>query len=32
MAEQNDAGLRDAATMLGVNRVVEATRLRGIYP
>jgi glutamate dehydrogenase (NAD(P)+) len=32
MAELHDVGLRDAAMMLGVNRVVEATRLRGIYP
>ena len=32
MADQHNAGLRDAAMMLGVNRVVEATRLRGIYP
>jgi glutamate dehydrogenase (NAD(P)+) len=32
MADQHKVGLRDAAMMLGVNRVVEATRLRGIYP
>jgi glutamate dehydrogenase (NAD(P)+) len=32
MADQHDVPLRDAAMMLGVNRVVEATRLRGIYP
>jgi glutamate dehydrogenase (NAD(P)+) len=32
MADEHKVGLRDAAMMLGVNRVVEATRLRGIYP
>jgi glutamate dehydrogenase (NAD(P)+) len=32
MAEQNEISLREAAMMLGVSRVVEATRIRGIYP
>lgn len=32
MAERNGISLREAAMMLGVSRVVEATRLRGIYP
>jgi glutamate dehydrogenase (NAD(P)+) len=32
MADERKVRLRDAAMMLGVNRVVEATRLRGIYP
>ncbi len=32
MAEQRGASLREAAMLLGVSRVVEATRVRGIYP
>jgi glutamate dehydrogenase (NAD(P)+) len=32
MADEHKVTLRDAAMMLGVNRVVEATQLRGIYP
>jgi len=32
MAEQHGITLREAAMMLGVSRVVEATRIRGIYP
>jgi glutamate dehydrogenase (NAD(P)+) len=32
MADEHEVTLRDAAMMLGVNRVVEATQLRGIYP
>jgi glutamate dehydrogenase (NAD(P)+) len=32
MAEQHGISLREAAMMLGVSRVVEATRIRGIYP
>ncbi len=32
MAEQRGVRLREAAMLLGVNRVVEATRIRGIYP
>ena len=32
MAEQHSISLREAAMMLGVSRVVEATRIRGIYP
>jgi len=32
MAERHGVSLREAAMMLGVSRVVEATRLRGIYP
>jgi len=32
MAERNAVSLREAAMMLGVSRVVEATRIRGIYP
>jgi glutamate dehydrogenase (NAD(P)+) len=31
-AEQHNISLREAAMMLGVSRVVEATRIRGIYP
>ena len=32
MADERKVALRDAAMMLGVTRVAEATRLRGIYP
>src|SRR4029453_7097169 len=32
MAEQRGVRLREAAMLLGVSRVVEATRVRGIYP
>jgi len=32
MAEQRGVRLREAAMLLGVNRVVEATQVRGIYP
>ena len=32
MAEQRGVSLREAAMLLGVSRVVEATRVRGIYP
>jgi glutamate dehydrogenase (NAD(P)+) len=32
MADERKVPLRDAAMMLGVSRVAEATRLRGIYP
>jgi glutamate dehydrogenase (NAD(P)+) len=31
-AEKHDTDLRAAALMLGVSRVAEATRIRGIYP
>jgi glutamate dehydrogenase (NAD(P)+) len=31
-ADQHDCTLREAAMVLGVGRVVEATKLRGIYP
>jgi len=31
-AEQHKVTMREAAMMLGVGRVVEATRTRGIYP
>ena len=31
-AEEHDISLREAAMVLGVGRVVEATRARGIYP
>ncbi len=31
-AEQHDISLREGAMVLGVGRVVEATKLRGIYP
>ena len=32
MAEQHSVTLREAAMMLGLSRVVEATRVRGFYP
>jgi len=32
MAEQHSVTLREAAMMLGLSRVVEATRIRGFYP
>jgi glutamate dehydrogenase (NAD(P)+) len=31
-AEEHEVSLREAAMVLGVGRVVEATRVRGIYP
>jgi glutamate dehydrogenase (NAD(P)+) len=31
-ADQHQVDMRSAALMLGVNRVAEATRIRGIYP
>ncbi len=31
-AEAKDVRLRDAAQMLGVSKVVEATEIRGVYP
>ena len=31
-AEREEVGLREAAYMLGVGRVAEAVRARGIYP
>ena len=32
LAGRNDIPMRDAATMLAVGRVAEATRVRGVYP
>jgi len=32
IAEENKVDARTAALMLGIGRVVEATRLRGLYP
>ncbi|HKZ17326.1 MAG TPA: Glu/Leu/Phe/Val dehydrogenase [Geobacteraceae bacterium] len=32
IAEENNVDARTAALMLGIGRVVEATRLRGLYP
>ena len=32
LAGRNDIPMRDAATMLAVGRVAEATRIRGVYP
>jgi glutamate dehydrogenase (NAD(P)+) len=32
MADEHDVTPREAAMLLGVSRVVEATRIRGIYP
>jgi len=31
-AEENDVSLRTAALMLGVHRVAEGKRMRGLYP
>jgi len=32
MAERDQCSLRQCALLLGVSRVVEAMRIRGIYP